>query len=111
MSKTSEIKFNVTVDENFVPEKIEWQASDNQEKGISNCKAAMISLWDEAEKNTLRIDLWTKEMMIDEMKQFFFQTLMTMSDTYERATGEKDIADEIRAFGSELAQKMKNKNS
>jgi hypothetical protein len=30
----------------------------------------------------MRIDLWTKEMPVDEMKIFFHQTLVAMSDTF-----------------------------
>jgi gliding motility-associated protein GldC len=37
----------------------------------------------------MRIDLWTKEMPVDEMKIFFHQTLVAMSDTFHRATGDR----------------------
>ena len=94
--KTSEIKFTVGTDENNVPEKIEWFASAENTGGP--CKAIMLSLWDEKDKNTLRIDLWNKEMTIDEMKQFFHQTLLTMTDTYERATNDKLLAEDMRDF-------------
>ncbi len=94
--KESEIKFTVKVDENNVPEKIDWFASAENTGGPS--KAILLSLWDAEEKNTLRIDLWTKEMSIDEMKQFFHQTLLTMTDTYERATGDKLLSEDMRDF-------------
>jgi len=66
----------------------------------------MISLWDEQENNTLRIDLWTKDMLVDDMKNFYYQSLMTMADTFERAVGEADLAGEIRQFGQQLGEKM-----
>ncbi|MFI5164936.1 MAG: gliding motility protein GldC, partial [Bacteroidia bacterium] len=66
--KTSEIKFTVSMDENNLPDKINWQTSDGKEKSLS--KSIMIALWDANEQNTLRIDLWTKDMSIDEMKRF-----------------------------------------
>ena len=66
--KTTEITFKVTVDENQLPLKIEWDAPDSGEK--SECKSVMVALWDAKENNTLRIDLWTKEMTVDEMKKF-----------------------------------------
>lgn len=94
--KESEIKFTVRVDENNVPEKIDWYASAENTGGPS--KAILLALWDAQEKNTLRIDLWTKEMTIDEMKQFFHQTLLTMTDTYERATNDKLLAEDMRDF-------------
>ena len=56
--KTSQIRFTVSLDENQVPERIDWEAEDGGVK--SECKAALISLWDAKENNTLRIDLWTQ---------------------------------------------------
>lgn len=104
MSKTSEIKFTVNLDENHVPEKIEWHAEDGD---VSNfCKSVMIAIWDEKEKNTLRMDLWNKEMTVEEMKHFFHQNLMTLADTFERATGEKEMSQDMRDFGVYFADKM-----
>lgn len=104
VKKTSEITFKVSLDENNIPLSIDWQATDG---GIeSQCKAVMISLWDEKEQNTMRIDLWNKEMMIDEMKRFFHQSLVTMADTFERATGEDKITGDMRDFCDYFAEKM-----
>jgi gliding motility-associated protein GldC len=106
MSKKSEINFTVSLDENHVPEKIEWTASDTGEAELKEAKAMIISLWDAKENNTLRIDLWTKDMMLDEMKHFFYQSIITMSDTYERATNDKAVAEEMREFGKMIGEKM-----
>jgi gliding motility-associated protein GldC len=106
MSKKSEINFTVSLDENHVPEKIEWTASDTGEAELKEAKAMIISLWDAKENNTLRIDLWTKDMMLDEMKHFFYQSIITMSDTYERATNDKEVAEEMREFGKMIGEKM-----
>ena len=110
MSKKSTINFTISLDENHIPEKIEWAASDTGEDAVKVAKAMMISLWDEKENNTLRMDLWTKEMMVDEMRHFFMQSLITMSDVYERATNDTDIADEIREFGKTVGEKMMKRN-
>ena len=67
-NKSSKLEFTITMDENMVPEKINWMAENQQE---SDCKAFMTSLWDEKEQNTMRIDLWTKGMMVEEMRHFF----------------------------------------
>ena len=106
--KKSEINFKITLDENHVPEKIEWQADDSGEIGLKECKSIMLSLWDKKERNTLRIDLWTKEMMIDEMKHFFYQSIITMGDTYEQATNDKEMANEIRNLGVKMGEKIRN---
>lgn len=103
-NRTSEIKFKITLDENNLPLTIDWEASDANEK--SSCNSVMMALWDTKEQNTLRIDLWTRDMLIDEMKQFFHQNLLTMADTFERATGEKSMADDLRDYCAHFAEKM-----
>lgn len=102
--KTSEIKFTVSLDENKIPVSIDWEASDAGEK--SSSKSVMIALWDAKENNTLRIDLWTKDMLADEMKVFFHQTLLSMADTFKRATGEEKIVEDLKDFCAHFADKM-----
>ena len=102
--KTSEIKFTVTVDENNIPLSIDWEASSMNEKRV--CKSILISLWDAKESNTLKIDLWTKDMLVDEMKVFFHQTLLSMADTLKRATGEEKISEDLKDFCLHFANKM-----
>ena len=111
MSKISTIQIQVGLDENKVPETIEWSATDNKEERMIKAKAMMVSFWDHAEKAALRIDLWTKDMMVDEMADFFFQTMMTMADTYARATQYKDQADEMRAFARDFFKKFQEKQN
>lgn len=55
--KKSAIHFDITVDNDFIPHTIEWQATDSGVEGKKNCHATLLSLWDPAEKATLRIDL------------------------------------------------------
>lgn len=100
--KTSEINFKVTVDENHLPINIEWEAPDSGEK--SEAKSVMISLWDAKENNTLRIDLWTKDMTVDEMKKFFHQNIMTLTDTYVRATNDNNTAEQVRKFFQQVGK-------
>ncbi|MBK7943987.1 MAG: gliding motility protein GldC [Flavobacteriales bacterium] len=102
--KTSEININVQLDANHVPERIEWEAEDNGAKSAS--KAMLLAFWDEHERNTLRIDLWTKEMTVEEMKAFFHQNILTLSDTFERATGEGRMAAQMRDFAAYFAEHM-----
>ena len=83
--KTTEIKFEIALDENNVPEKIVWNAKDNGK--TAEAKAMILSVWDKEERNTLRIDLWNKEMEVDEMKRFVHQTILTLADSFEKATG------------------------
>ena len=102
--KTSEISFKVTVDDNHLPVNIEWEAKDAGEKSAS--KSVMIALWDAKENNTMRIDLWTKDMSIDEMKKFYVQNVMTLTDTYIRATNDEETAKAVKALFSDIGQKI-----
>lgn len=102
--KQSEIKFTVTLNEKNMPKKIDWSATDGDM--LSTSKAIMLSIWDEATENALRIDLWTKEMKIDEMKQFYHQTLISMANTLERATGEKEEAEAMRNYAQGFGKRM-----
>lgn len=103
MRKTK-ITIEVELDENHIPEKMFWNAQDG---GIENqeTKATMISVWDDKAMEALRIDLWTKEMPVDQMKRFFHQMMLSLGDTYERATGEDDVAQWIREQAEEFAVK------
>lgn len=102
--KKSEIKFTITRDDKKVPEKIVWSASDIQEQTATN--AIMIALWDAREKNTLRIDLWTKNMMKEEMKKFYHQSLLFMADNFERATGDVEASQAMRNFAQTMGEKL-----
>ena len=104
--KKSEIKFVVSLDDENIPEKIEWDAEDSMSQGLSETKSISLSLWDEKKNNTLRIDLWTKEMKVDEMKTFFHQTLTAMTDTFERATGDEKMAGDMRRFCQYFAEEL-----
>ena len=106
MSKQSEITFTISLDENQVPEKIKWEAEGSDKEGENLSKAVMLALWDQDENNTLRIDLWTKDMMVDEMKKFSCQNIITLADSFERSTGESKLANEIREFGKSLGIKL-----
>jgi gliding motility-associated protein GldC len=95
---TSQIIFNITLDDARVPDKMNWNATDSGIEGVKPCAATMISIWDPAEHTTMRIDLWTKDMMVEDMKRFFFENFMSMADTYMRATNDADNSKEIRKF-------------
>lgn len=107
MSKST-ITIDVEMDEGRVPESIYWNASDTGAEKAQKAKAMMLSFWDNSEKTALRIDLWTKDMMVDEMADFFYQTIMTMADTYGRATKQAEIVDDMKKFAKEFYGKFKD---
>ena len=105
---TSEVKFKIGLDENKVPEEISWTAKDG---GINEepSKAVMISVWDYKQKDTLRMDLWTKDMPVDEMKQFYHQTLVSMAESFERATDDAKMGATMKDFCDYFAEKLELK--
>ncbi len=107
MSKThnSKIEINVILDDNRVPEKLSWSATDG---GIldAEAKAILLSVWDNKAKEALRIDLWTKDMPVDEMNVFFHQTLVAMSDTFYRATQDEKMTATMKDFCDYFAEKL-----
>ncbi|MBO9617475.1 MAG: gliding motility protein GldC [Niabella sp.] len=105
----STITIDVELDENKVPQDITWAATASTAEQAKRAKAIMLSLWDGAERAALRIDLWTKEMMVDEMADFFYQSIMTMADTYGRATQYHDQVNEMKEFAQAFYKKFQEK--
>ena len=69
----------------------------------------MLSVWDSNAQETLKIDLWTKDMPVDEMKLFFHQTLVTMSDSFLRATQDEKMTGDMKDFCDYFAEKLELK--
>lgn len=103
MRKTK-ITIDIELDENHVPEKMMWNAQDG---GVENqeTKAVMISVWDEKTSEALRIDLWTKDMPVDHMKRFYHQIIVSLGQTYLRATGEEDVSQWLEEVAEDFAVK------
>lgn len=106
MPITKNISIQVDLDEQNVPQDIRWQADDSSSDAPIACRSMILSLWDHNKKDTLRLDLWTKDMTVDEMKIFFHQTLVTMADTLERSIADERIAGDMRDFCAYFAEKM-----
>ncbi len=104
MSRSSELKFTIHLDEKKFPVKIEWEATDADFTGRRQCDALMISLWDNEEKNTMGMDLWTPEMLIVDMNVHVFQTLMKIADTYLKATNNLQVANMITDFAQRFGR-------
>ena len=104
----STITIDVTLDPNKIPEHIGWSATDSTAEMQQKAKAMCLAFWDAADKSALRIDLWTKDMMVDEMGDFFYQMLMTMADTFKRATNKDELAEEMRAFATSFFKKFRD---
>ena len=107
----SNININVQLDANKIPQQINWNASGTSSESHQLSKAMVLALWDDAEKTAMRIDLWTKDMMMDEMADFYYQIFVTMADTFKRATRHSEIAEEIKKFANDFHKKYLEKES
>jgi gliding motility-associated protein GldC len=105
----STITIKVKLDKEKIPQQIEWNATGTTTQDTQEAKGLMLAFWDGAEKTAMRIDLWTKDMMVDEMADFFYQTLTTMADTYNRATHHQELTDEMKEFAKTFYQKFRDK--
>src|ERR1700753_2113973 len=104
--KESSINIDVKLDANRVPEEITWSASDTTADDLRKARAMILAFWDGADKTALRIDLWTRDMMVDEMTDFFYQTLMSMADTYDRATKQHEMVQDMKKFAQSFYTKF-----
>jgi gliding motility-associated protein GldC len=103
---TSRITIDVELDANKVPQKIGWDATDSTADERQLARAMMINFWDPTDKAALRIDLWTKDMMVDEMADFYFQTFMGMADTFQRSTGQTEIVKDMKEYAQGFYKKF-----
>ena len=103
----STIQVQIGLDDQKIPQNIKWSASDNTATEAQEARAMMLTFWDPTDKTALRIDLWTKEMMVDEMADFFYQNLMGMSDAYLRATQDENLSNEFKEFAKIFYKKFR----
>jgi len=106
MLRTAEIKLTVNLDNDDVPTRIEWEATEGQGNGPVDCQSMMLSLWDSDKQSVAAIDLWIKDMTIDEMNLYFYQVIHKMADTYLRATKNAELARSIHEFGDDFGESL-----
>lgn len=108
--KKSTINFSIELDNQNVPDKIFWDATEKPEPGLSETKAIAIALWDQTQKNTLRIDLWTKDMPVEDMKRFYIDCIGGMSQSVLSATGDELMAHEINDLCERLVKHVQSES-
>jgi gliding motility-associated protein GldC len=108
--KKSNIQFSIELDQQNVPDKIMWDATEKPDPGLSETKAISIALWDQTQKNTLRIDLWTKDMPVEEMKRFHIDCIGGMAQSVLSATGDEFMANEINALCERMVKHVQSEN-
>ncbi len=110
MSKNADIHIEVKRNNDLDIEHINWSATEAP-SDKHEAKAMLLAFWDAASRQSLRIDLWTKDMTIHDMNDFFFQTFLSMADTYKRATNNQDLAAEMKHFARAFAEKAVEQES
>ena len=102
--RKSEIKFTVELDKENIPERITWDADEKDQAGPTETKSISLSLWDHENKNTMRIDLWSKDMPVDEMKHFYIDCLGGLSQSILNAAGDEYMSSEISTLCDKLVK-------
>lgn len=99
VSKTLRLAINVGLDEASMPVHMDWVAEGSPDNPApQECKGMLLSIFDKETLDTLKIDLWTKEMQVVEMDRFMFQTLRALGDTYFKATQNHELATDMQRF-------------
>ena len=98
--------FDVELDDNHIPINISWNADSNKEDEWKNASALIVNLWDTSQKSSLKLDLWSKDLPVNEMTQFFYQSLMSLSETFERATGNDFIVGLMKTYCNDISEKI-----
>jgi gliding motility-associated protein GldC len=106
--KKSHINFTVDLDDKNVPEKITWNATDKPDGEMAESKAITISLWDHEQKNTQRIDLWSKDMPVDDMKRFYIDCVGGLAQSALNATGDEVFNKELNDVCERLVQHLQD---
>jgi gliding motility-associated protein GldC len=108
--KKSVINFTVHLDDQNVPEKIFWEATDKPDPNMAETKSISLAVWDERQKNTLRIDLWTKDMPVMEMKRFYIDCLGGLAQSMLTSTGDEMMANETNALCEKLVKHLQSES-
>jgi len=106
--RKSEIKFTVELDSKNVPDRITWEATESPSGKAEETKAIAIALWDNSQRNTMRIDLWAKDMNTDDMKQFSIETIAGIAETIKTATGDEVMFNEMQALCKRLVKHIES---
>jgi gliding motility-associated protein GldC len=100
------IEIRLGFDQERIPVHIEWLSDNNpQSKEPHACKAMLLSFFERDSRETVKIDLWTKDMQVVEMDRFIFQTLRALADTYFRATKNAGLSADFQRFVQYFGEK------
>ena len=102
----SEINFSVELDENRIPAKIFWDATENPNEGINETKAISIGVWDQYHKGLLGINLWTQDMPVDEMNHFVVDLIGNLAQMVSDSTQDSFIINTLHEAGKKITKHL-----
>lgn len=108
--KESKINLRVELDNDNIPEKIFWDATDKDSTGEEETKSFSLSIWDHNNSSTLRIDLWNKEMPIDEMKRFYVDCLGGLAQSVLNSTGDEFMSSAMNRLCDKMVKHLEEEN-
>ncbi|MBL7818868.1 MAG: gliding motility protein GldC [Saprospiraceae bacterium] len=104
--KKSKIEIEIGLNKDNYPIEINWKSSDAPAGyPIQTAKAMLLSFLDKESRDTLKIDLFTNELMVVEMDKLMFDTLRTLANTYYQATNNKELAEQMQHFAHYFGEK------
>ena len=109
--KKSEINIQVELDINNLPKNIKWDATDKDGDGMESTKSLSLNIWDNLNHSTLRIDLWTDDMSVVEMKRFYIDIIGGMAQTVLTSTGDEYMSEEMKELCDRLVKHVNEENS
>lgn len=108
LEKEKAINIKVGLDNKNHPKKIFWKSEDNpQGKEWTEAKGMLVSFFDAEYLDTYKLDLWTTDMQVAEMDRFVFQTIKGITDTYQKATGNSQLANDMQKFVQYFGEQTK----
>ena len=100
------LKFEVELDENNLPNSIKMLEEKASNSSI-DLKALLIAGWDAKRKETLRVDIWTKDMPVNDMFIMYHQNMIGMATSLEKSTGQNKLANALRDYCDFFAKETK----
>lgn len=102
----SEINFEIQLDNDRIPEKIFWDATENPNEGINETKAISISVWDHYHRGLLGINLWTKDMPVDEMNHFAVDMIGNLVQMLRDSTQDEKMIGILEDAGRQITKHL-----
>ncbi len=96
--KSATISLGIKLDNDNRPEHIDWHSTDGQNQSKQPAKAFLLSIFEKDTLETLKIDLWTKDLEVGEMNRLMYNTLRGLAETYHKATNDENLSNDFARF-------------